>query len=376
MHPSFVITTEQTEIARRRSWTEFSATAVRRNLEVAQTLAGPTVGIMAVVKADGYGHGACRMAQACAGRVHSFGVACVGEATSLRLGGVREPIYILGPVLPQEMEAVLAGGFRPVISTLEEGQAWAESASRAGVVLPVVWALDTGMGRIGTLPDEVDVLAGAWSGWSHLHLDSIASHFPSADEDAEYTMDQSRRFHEEVEDLRLRGVVPDYVQLNNSAGILRYATAPEELVRAGLMLYGVSPFPDQQGKLESVLTWKTKVTLVRELPAGWGVNYGRTFITPERMLVATLAVGYADGYMRALSNQGADVLIQGQRCPVLGRVTMDQIVVGVGHLATAPMAGEEAVLLGRQGQEEISAAELAGKAGTIAWEIFTSIKAC
>ncbi len=375
MHSSFVITTERSEFARRRSWTEFSSPAVQRNLEVAQALAGSAAELMAVVKADGYGHGALRMARACAGRVHSLGVACVAEAELLRKGGVEEPIYILGPALPQEREAVVAGKFRPVVSTGDEGNAWNEAASRAGVQLPVVWVLDTGMGRIGTPPWNVELLAGAWGGWSHLHLDSIASHFPSADEDEDFTHQQSRGFHARVEELRLLGVVPDRVQLNNSAGIMRYGTPPRELVRAGLMLYGVAPCPEHQAQLEPVLTWKTQVSLVRELPAGWGVNYGRTFVTPEPMLVATLAVGYADGYLRALSNRGAEVLIQGQRCPVLGRVTMDQIVVGVGHLPIPPRVGGEVVLLGRQGAEEVTAAELALKAGTIPWEIFTSIKA-
>jgi alanine racemase len=330
---------------------------------------------MAVVKADAYGHGVARMAAACAGRVHSFGVACLDEAEQLRATGVLEPIYLLGPVLPQERGRVLSGAFRPVISTLEEGTAFEKMAGESGTQLSVLWSLDTGMGRIGTLPEEVPELSAAWEHWSHLHLDSIGSHFPSADEDHAFTERQSQEFHTTVQDLQRKGLRPEYIQLNNSAGIMGYDTPPRELVRAGLMLYGVAPFPEMQPELVPVLTWKTSITLVRKLPAHWGVNYGRTFITEEPTWAATLAVGYADGYQRALSNQGAEVLIQGQRCPLLGRVTMDQIVVNVSHLEPLPVPGDEVVLLGAQGAEEITAAELATKAGTIPWEIFTAIKA-
>ncbi|MCB1087379.1 MAG: alanine racemase, partial [Verrucomicrobiae bacterium] len=149
-----------------------------------------------------------------------------------------------------------------------------------------------------------------------------------------------------------------------------FATA----IRPGLALYGVSPLPDFQAALRPVLTWKTRLTLVRDVPAGTTISYGRTYTAPRPLRIATLAVGYADGYPRQLSGRGADVLIRGRRCPVLGRVTMDQVVVDVSHLPDSPIPGDEAVLLGRQGEtEEISAAELAEKAGTIPWEILTGI---
>jgi alanine racemase len=140
----------------------------------------------------------------------------------------------------------------------------------------------------------------------------------------------------------------------------------------GLMLYGISPLAEYQGQLKPALVLKTRISLIRDLPAGHGVSYGRTFITPRPMHVATLAIGYADGYQRHLSNQGADVIIHGQRCPLLGRVTMDQIMVDVSHVTEAAI-GDEVVLIGASGSQEILASELAAKAGTIPWEIFTSI---
>ncbi len=329
---------------------------------------------MAVVKADAYGHGLARMAAACAGRVDSFGVACVSEAEALRSHGAQEPIYLLGPALPQERERIVAGGFRPVISTVEEGTALAAVARAAGLRLVVQWALDTGMGRIGTLPEEILTLAASWKYWPFLELATIGSHFPSADEDPEFTLAQTQRFHATVAQIATLGVRAPRLQLCNSAGLMGYPAPAGHLSRAGLMLYGVAPFPEMQSRLHAVLTWKTCVSLVRELPAGWGINYGRSFITPRPMTVATLAVGYADGYPRALAGRGAEVIICGEPCPVLGRITMDQIVADVSHLPVRPTAGTEAVLLGRQGDEEISATTLAACAQTIPWEIFTNLR--
>jgi alanine racemase len=162
----------------------------------------------------------------------------------------------------------------------------------------------------------------------------------------------------------------------NSAGLIGYALrGSSNLARPGLMLYGSSPLPDFQRRLRPALTLKTRVTLVRALPAGRGISYGRTFITPRAMRAGTLGAGYADGYPRHLSNAGAEVLVRGRRCPVLGRVTMDQIVVDLSDIPGAVEAGEEAVLIGAQGEEEILAGELAAKAGTIPWEIFTGLTA-
>ena len=375
MHSSFVTPHLRSPAPRRRGWTELDPEAVRQNLAAVQACCGGEApSVMAVVKADGYGHGAARLAAAVSGRVHSLGVACVAEAESLRAAGIQEMIHLLSPTLPDERERVIAGGFRPAISTKSEAQAFNEVAAQAGIRLPVQWVLDTGMGRMGTLPGEVDAMAAGWSAWPHLHMESIASHFPSADEDADFTVAQAAEFRATVAKLRQRDLRPDFVHLANSAGALGWPPPNDEIVRVGLALYGVAPLREDQPKLQPALLWKTQVSLVRELPAGWGVGYGRTFITQRPTLVATLALGYADGYSRHLSNRHADVLIHSQRCPLLGRVTMDQIMVDVSHLASPPAVGTEAVLLGRQGTEEITCAELAQKAGTIPWEIFTNIR--
>jgi alanine racemase len=156
--------------------------------------------------------------------------------------------------------------------------------------------------------------------------------------------------------------------------VLAFAEEPFQIVRPGILIYGISPLPEYQKLLRPAMTWKTRIVLIRAMPAGHGISYGRTFITPKRMRVATLAGGYADGYPRHLSNTGASVLVRGQRCTLLGRVTMDLIMIDVSHLLDAAV-GDEVVLMGRQGDEEISCTELADRAQTITWEITTRIGA-
>jgi alanine racemase len=205
-----------------------------------------------------------------------------------------------------------------------------------------------------------------------VRVTGIGSHLPVADEDDKFTREQLERFGSLVAELRVDGLVSPVIHVANSAGVIGFPAHAGDLVRPGLMLYGCAPRPEFQTRLRAVMTWKTRVLLVREVGPGRGLSYGRTFITDRMMRVATLAVGYADGYRRHLSNSGAEVLIRGRRCTVLGRVTMDQILADVTALPEV-QAGEEVVLLGRQGDEEIPVSELATKAGTIPWEIFTGL---
>jgi alanine racemase len=193
-----------------------------------------------------------------------------------------------------------------------------------------------------------------------------------ADEDDAFTHAQTLRFSRLVGELRSAGLVRGPAHIANSAGLIRHRQAGLDLCRTGLALYGVSPVVEFQADLRPVLSWKSRVSLVREVRAGCGISYGRTYVAPRDMRVATLALGYADGYQRHLSNSGAGVLIGGNRCPLLGRVTMDQILVDVSDSPTAA-PGEEAVLIGGQGAAQILAAQLAEWAGTIPWEIFTGL---
>ena len=356
-----------------RCWAEIDLAALRHNVGVVRERIGPEADILAIVKADAYGHGMVPGAQALAKQpVAAFGVANVAEAAHLLEALPEAGIALLSPALPDERPEVVRLGLRPWVSSLAEVLDYAKLAVEVrgpvGDPFDLEIKVDTGMGRMGVLEEGFEALRRAVSRLRALRLSGVVTHLPSADEDEPFTTGQLARFDP------LQRVAPPGARFHaqNSAGLIYYPLRGRTTVRPGLMLYGSSPVPSFQGKLRPVLALKTRVTLVRDLPPGRGISYGRTFITPRAMRVGTLAAGYADGYPRHLSNVKAEVLVRGQRCPVLGRVTMDQIMIDLSALPGVD-AGEEVVLIGRQGAGEILAGELATKAGTIPWEIFTGL---
>ena len=365
-----------------RCWAEIDLDALRHNARACRAAAPAGCAVVAIVKAGAYGHGMNHVAPALRSEVDAFAVANLAEATELAAvpGCHDRRILLLSPLLPDERAPAIAAGFEIPVSTRSELDAYLRVAEATGKVAHLHAVADTGMGRMGAASDDFPDLVAAirqvetGSGGKTLRLRGIATHLPSADEETDFTRGQVRDFRALLDRLRL----PDGVDIHlaNSAGVFAY---PGEIdfataIRPGLALYGVSPLPDFQAALRPALTWKTRLTLVRDVPAGTTISYGRTYTAPRPLRIATLAVGYADGYPRQLSGRGADVLIRGRRCPVLGRVTMDQVVVDVSDLPDSPIPGDEAVLLGRQGEtEEIPAAEFAEKAGTIPWEILTGI---
>lgn len=353
-----------------RSWVEIDSGALQHNARVLHSLCGHGTALMGVVKADAYGHGVERVVPALAPIVEWFGVANLAEAHQVRAFAPQHPIMILGTALPSEWSAIRAGGFVPVISSMDEARGFAspEGTPPFGVHL----AVDTGMGRIGVWEAEALGLAREIRGVPGIELRGVGSHFPSADEDDAFTVAQASRFAALVAEMRADGLVRGPAHIANSAGVIAHPEVGADLCRVGLAMYGVSPLAGFRERLQPVLSWKARISLVREVGAGRGISYGSTFITPRAMRVATLAVGYADGYQRHLSNKDAGVLIEDRLCPLLGRVTMDQVLVDVSACPGAA-AGGEAVLLGGQGGQRISAEQLAGWAGTIPWEIFTGI---
>ncbi len=363
-----------TPVPHTRCWAEIDREALRHNARAVRGHVGPDTTILAVVKADGYGHGMGPVARALheGGGIDDFAVANVAEALTLRGHLPDARITILSTALPDERPEIVRQNFLPWVSSLEEARDYARlSVSLRNSPFPVTIAVDTGMGREGVLPDDLPDLLRTSKKTPGILVAGVVTHLPSADEDAAFTTDQLARFDALLADEP--PAAPHHAQ--NSAGLFGFALgARRNVVRPGLSLYGSSPLPRFQGLLRPALTLKTRVALVRTLPTGHGVSYGRTFVTARPTRVGTLAAGYADGYPRHLSNVGAAVLVRGRRCPVLGRVTMDQIVVDLDALPEVD-AGEEVVLLGRQGAEEISAAELAARSGTIPWEIFTGLSA-
>ena len=236
----------------------------------------------------------------------------------------------------------------------------------------VNFKIDTGMGRMGVPENEALKLFKKVSALRQIRIHSVSTHLPVSNEDAEYTRDELLRFGKIVK--QFRAVIPgDYkVHVLQSAGTLAFNQEVFDMVRAGVMLYGISPLPEFQDLLRPAMAWKTRIALVRDMPKGSSISYGRTFITPHKMRIATLSAGYADGYPRQLSSHDATVLVRGQRCALLGRVTMDLMMIDVSKIDNVQV-GDEAVLMGRDGNEEVCCAELAEKAGTITWEITTRI---
>ncbi len=349
-----------------RCWAEVDTAALRQNAGVARARIGPETALLAVVKANGYGHGMVEVAGALRETTDLFGVANLHEAQELRASGIDQPILILGAALPSEQTEINLSGFIPTVSSREEAQAF------AGNVTGINFAIDTGMGRMGCWQDDAIAELEQIARIPGLIVHSVSTHLPVADEDPAFTEDELTRFEELVRQMRVRVAGAYKVHVLLSAGILGFDRHPFDLVRAGLMLYGSSPLPEAQKFLRPVLALKSRVTLVRDLPAGRSVSYGRTFVTKKSTRVATISAGYADGYPRSISNRDGAVLIGGRRCPVLGRVTMDQMMADVSALPEVNL-GDEVVLIGKQGEEEIFAAEVAERAGTIAWEIFTGI---
>ena len=348
-----------------RCWAEIDRDALRHNARVVRERIG-SAEMLAVVKANAYGHGLMGCAETLAEQVQLFGVANLEEAVGLR-ERFHLPVIILGPSLPEEMPTIIERGFIPTISTFDEAQAF----DRVGKTV-INFKVDTGMGRMGVIESEAIEVFKRVAALPKIDIHSISTHMPVSDVDVDYTKDQLVRFRKVVKEIR--AAVPGTYKAHvlQSAGTLGFSETVDEIVRAGIVLYGISPLPEFQKLLKPAMTWKTRIGLIRDVPKGASISYGRTFITPEPMRVATLTAGYADGYPRHLSNVNAEMLVSGKRCPLLGRVTMDLMVIDVSHIHDVDL-GDEIVLMGKQGDAEIPCVELAEKAGTITWEITTRI---
>lgn len=351
-----------------RCWAEIDRSALHHNASMVRERIGGA-GLLAVVKANAYGHGMVGVAEELAREAELFGVANLEEAIIVRRA-LAHPIIILGPALPQEREGIVEQEFIPSVSTLEEGREFNRLA--ASRTVSVCFVVDTGMGRMGTPEVNAAGVFRQLAALPNVRIHSIATHLPVSNEDEHYTRAELAGFEKLVQQFR-RDVPGDYkVHALPSAGVLAFPSPSFDFVRAGIMLYGISPLPEEQNVLRPVMTWKTRIGLVREMPKGSSISYGRTFIAPHTMKVATLTAGYADGYPRHLSNRDAAVLVRGCRCAILGRVTMDLMMIDVSEVEGAA-PGEEVVLMGRQGESEIPCLELAERANTIVWEITTRV---
>jgi alanine racemase len=350
-----------------RAWVDVDLAAVAANVKTLRQLA-PAAELCAVVKADGYGHGAIEVSRAALSAGASrLAVAQVGEGLALRDAGLDAPIWVLSEPEPGELAAAAAAGLEPAVYSAPV------IAAAAGIGgLTVHLKVDTGMHRVGAAPAVVVALARQVTACERLSLGSVWTHLATADEVAAGFADrQLDRYEEVLADLKAAGIgVPLRHAANSAATIAR---SHHDVVRCGIAIYGLAPSPylDGRADLRPALSWRTRVSHVKRLPAGARVSYGQRQALDRDANVATIPVGYADGFRRALWSSGGHVLIGGRRRPIVGVVTMDQTVVDCGDDEVGP--GDEAVLIGSQGGETITADDLARSLGTINYEIVTSI---
>ena len=352
-----------------RAWACVNLEAIAHNLDIARQ-ALPETELMPVIKAGAYGHGLEPVARRLDNHGISFlGVANVGEARRLLRAGVRTTPFILGPTFPAEREEMVQNNWCGTISTMEEAEHFQSLAALYNKEYALHVAVDTGMGREGFLPEQLGAAAELLKSMPNIRVEGIMSHFPSADEDVPFTQDEIGLFAD-CADTLAQHVDLRYRHIAASAGELGYEVPVANLARPGLLLYGVAPMASiYDGVLRTTLSLHARVTLVRELPAGHGVSYGRTHVTTKPTRVATIGIGYADGWNRQISNKGARVYINGHYCPMLGRVTMDQIMADVTDVPGGVQSGDEVELFG----SHIPVTEVAARAGTIVWEIFTGL---
>jgi alanine racemase len=338
---------------------------------------GSNVKILSIVKANAYGHGAGPVAQelAAAGS-DGFGVATLEEAVELREAGIRSPIIILAGIYPDQLDEILRHRLTMVLSDLETLERLERALRRRGASLSFHLKVDTGMGRLGLPASATDSWLSKLARLTALRFDGLCSHFADAESEEEgYTRHQLRSFTSVIERLRRAGLCPPLIHMALSAAVITLPGSYFSMVRPGLVLYGVHPTPATARRmaLKPVLSWKSGILQLKSLPKGSSISYGRTYVTKRPSQIATLPVGYADGYHRLLSNRAA-VLVRGRRAPVVGRVCMDLTMIDVTDIRGVKQ-GDEAVLLGSQGKETITAEEMAAWAETISYEVFTSISA-
>lgn len=357
------------------SWVEIDTEAFAGNIRTVKSLVGDDVEIMAVVKANGYGHGAITTARTALLNGASFlGVSSIQEALKLRIGGIDAPILAMNHIPPNMIAQAVQQNISVVVYDLDIARAYNRVAHDIGGRLRVHIKVDSGMGRLGIMPDQTLRFLRHLLKMEHIEIEGICTHFSTADGDPEFTAQQLETFTDTLHALQdATGYQFKYVHSANSAATLTNPETHFNMVRTGIALYGLHPSTDVQlpAGFSPVLTWKTTVVQVKTLPPGHAVGYGNTYVTTEEETIAVLPVGYADGFRRGPTNWG-EVLIHGQRAPLVGRVSMEKTAVNVSHLSEVAV-GDEVVLLGRQGGEIITAEEIAGRLGTINYEVTCGI---
>jgi alanine racemase len=372
------LATREPEVADRtllhaRTWVDIDLERLGRNLDAIRALLPPGVETMLVVKANAYGHGQTAVAWHLARRgVGFFGVGDSSEALALRAAGITTPILILGAVVPGELEDVIRHRVSVTVHSADRVRALRAQIRRTGGRAAVHLKVDTGMGRLGCAPERVLGIAREIRRSAGVRFEGIATHLATLppDDGGEATR-QVRRFQKVVAALEADGLAPRWRHAFASGAILSRFPDLFNLVRPGIAVYGIDPLGQGRAPLAPVLSWRTQVVFLKDHRKGSRIGYGGTWTAPRKSRIATLPVGYDDGYRFALSNK-AEVLLRGRRCPVVGRVSMDYITVDVTEVPGARV-GDTVTLLGRDGNGEIRVEELAAHVGTIPYEILCGI---
>lgn len=357
------------------TWVEIDLAAIQMNIRSFKRHVGDEVKIFAVVKANAYGHGAVLVAKAAleAGATR-LAVHRLTEGIELRQAGLTAPILVMGYTPPAGAQAMVEWDLTPSCITSEFAQAFSTQAAANGKIMPLHVKVDTGMSRYGLFPAEVIPFLTAVSELPGIKIEGLFTHFATADSnDQTWVLQQIATFNQVIAAVRSTGMEVPIIHAANSATTMKLPQAHYNAVRPGISMYGMNPSSDWEPvfELHPALSLKSTVSRVRELPAGAGVSYGRTFVTSRPTMAALVPVGYGDGYHRILTNKGV-VLVRGQRAPIIGRVCMDQFVVDVTGIPGVAQ-DDEVVLVGRQGEERISAEEVGRLAGSINYEVTTGL---
>ncbi|TRZ95543.1 alanine racemase [bacterium] len=358
---------DKNKIGYRPTWAEVNLKNLEHNFKEIKSRVSPETKILVTVKADAYGHGLIEVSKRLvANRVDFLGVASIDEGLVLRNAGIKSPILILGLILKKDIQPLFSYDLIPTVCDEETAVALSRKAVALNKPIRLHIKVDTGMGRIGVLHEDAFELVKKIHKLKFVIIEGIFTHFPFADFNAKFTNFQIKLFNKLVSDLKKAGIAIPLVHAANSIGLIDYKDSHFTMVRPGLVIYGLYPKEGLGINLKPVLSLKTRVIFIKQVPPGYGISYGHAYITKRPTRIVTLPIGYGDGYPRNLSNL-AGLLIGGRRFRISGRICMDQVMADVGSQKLK--IGDEVVLIGNQGKQKITVEELARLAKTIPYEI-------
>jgi len=369
----------------RRTRAEINLKAFKHNLQNLKTALGSKTEIMAVVKADAYGHGALPCARtAIESGVGYLGAGVIEEGIELRENGIKDPVLILGGIFADEVADLVHHNLSTILSTSHLAEALSKEGKKQGKTVNIHIKIDTGMNRLGVYPEDLLALTKKIGGLPNLKIEALSTHFSSADdEDLSITNQQIELFKNALNKLTNAGIIPSLTHLSNTSAIFRFPESHSKMVRPGLILYGALPSPilnsvvqnfcenENLKNFEPVMQWKSRIILLKSVQKGQALSYSRKYFTQKDSRIATIPIGYADGLSRRLSNN-MEVLVKGKRVPQVGTICMDMSLIDVSEVPDVQI-GDEVVIFGKQGEEVIQVEELAQKANTLPYEILCNV---